>query len=246
MKNNTCGNSHLIVQNDQNNVIGLLNAETEIEPSLVLCLQSKYDCEITIKKAEKPDSEDFCYFIVACMEEGADKPYDREISVSPVWLYEEDKKEDSTRAHTILTELMKCKESKTPPVTFSITTRVIAESQQEAAEKAPAKIIADPENYISFDNWESTKEDIENPFDKEDMEFILFPNLEPLDPEQEILVSQAWEMHLREVKENFHQNMKIGHNSIEYLKRMGTKLKVADRIKEFIHCTPDAFEHYRY
>lgn len=39
-----------------------------------------------------------------------------------------------------------------------------------------------------------------------------------------------------------------GHasNSIEYLKRMGTKLKVADRIKEFVPCTPDAFEHYRY
>src|ERR1700743_3456618 len=86
-------------------------------------------------------------------------------------------------------------------VTFSITTRVIADDVPEAEEKAVDPAIKEEASLIDLSNWENTELDIEHPFDIEDMEFVLFPNLDPLTPEQEILVAQAWEMHQREIKQ---------------------------------------------
>lgn len=88
MKLQTYNNSHLVVQDEYNNVIGLLSASKEVEPALLLCLHSEYDCHIEITKTEQPDSNGVAFFTIACLEEGADTTYDREISVSPVWLFE--------------------------------------------------------------------------------------------------------------------------------------------------------------
>ena len=85
----TYSNPYLAIQNEQNEVIGLLNAKKEVEPALLLCLQSEYGCDIKIIKSEEPDSMGMAFFTVECLEEGADEPYTREISVAPAWLFEE-------------------------------------------------------------------------------------------------------------------------------------------------------------
>lgn len=65
MNMKTYGNTHLVVQDEQNKVIGILNANKEIEPSLLLCLKSEYDCEIEIKKSEEPDSSGMAFFTIS-------------------------------------------------------------------------------------------------------------------------------------------------------------------------------------
>lgn len=84
-------------------------------------------------------------------------------------------------------------------VTFSITTRVIAESIEEANEKAVNKTRSDVKEYLQEENIGDTEEDIECPVDYADIEYILYPGLSRLSKEQEQIAAEAWEMYQREL-----------------------------------------------
>lgn len=86
MKNNTCGNDFLVIQDEYNTVVGILDAKNDIEPGLINALVNRYDCKIDIIKSEEPDREGTNYFTVALTEEG-DIPYNKEFSVCTAWLH---------------------------------------------------------------------------------------------------------------------------------------------------------------
>lgn len=84
-------------------------------------------------------------------------------------------------------------------VSHLITVRVIADSEEEAQEKAITKAIEQAAEIITEESYQCTDDDIETPVDYDDIEHCLYPDLAELSKEQKAIAAEAWEIHQREV-----------------------------------------------
>ena len=78
-------------------------------------------------------------------------------------------------------------------VTFSLTTRVIADSHEQAEDLAVAKARSTCTVDVCLENHQSTVEDDQCPVSREDIEEQLYPGLQSLTEDQQEHVQKVWD-----------------------------------------------------